>query len=94
MEAVANRLSIDRGICNGQNCCVSWVNLANRANSALGIWCYSALSLNRPSVAQIYEETADLRTNPLWQSHIKMKSTVRDLGSGIENALSLLDKTD
>ena len=51
-------------------------------------------SMRRTKVAQIYKTTGKLRAVQLLLGHTKMASTVRSLGVGLDDALSLSEGID
>lgn len=66
-----------------------WVMLLSLEPSA-----YGTHSMRRTKVVQIYKKTGNLRAVQLLLGHTKLDSTVRYLGVGIEDALSLSEGID
>ena len=49
-------------------------------------------SMRRTKAAQIYNETGNIRAGQLLLSHTKLKSTVRYLGIGVDDALAISEQ--
>ncbi len=55
---------------------------------------YGTHSLHRTKVAQIYRKTGNYRAVQLLLGHIKMGSTVRDLGVELEDTLAISESVE
>ena len=55
---------------------------------------YGTHSMRRSKVAQIYKATGNLRAVQLLLGHTKMDSTVRYLGVGLDDALTISEGID
>jgi integrase len=55
---------------------------------------YGTHSLRRTKAALIYKATGNLRAIQILLGHIKIKNTVRYLGVGIDDALTLAETTE
>jgi integrase len=68
--------------------------LARPWSKALLLSAFSAHSMRRTKVAQIYKKTGNLPAVQLLLGHTKMDSTVRYLGVDLDDALSLSEGID
>jgi site-specific recombinase XerC len=66
-----------------------WIEGAGMDSAA-----YGTHSLRRTKAAQIYRKTGNLRAVQLLLGHTKIESTVRDLGIGVDDALSLSEQIE
>ena len=66
-----------------------WIEGAGMDSAA-----YGTHSLRRTKAAQIYRKTGNLRAARLLLGHTKIESTVRDLGIGVDDALSLSEQIE
>ena len=55
---------------------------------------YGTHSMRRTKAAQVYRKTGNLRAVQLLLGHTKIESTVRDLGIGVDDALSLSEQIE
>ena len=55
---------------------------------------YGAHSLRRTKVAMFYKKTGNLRRCQLLLGHRKLESTVRRLGSEVDDALAMSEQVD
>ena len=64
------------------------------ASVGLDSTAYGTHSMRRTKVAQIYKKTGNLRAVQLLLGHTKLESTVRYLGIGVEDALSISEQVE
>ena len=50
--------------------------------------------MQRTKVAQVYKKTGNLRSVQLLLGHTKLESTVRYLGIGVDDALSISEQVE
>jgi site-specific recombinase XerC len=50
--------------------------------------------MRRTKAAQIYKKTSNLRAVQLLLGHMKLESTARHLGTGLDDALAISDRVE